>query len=75
MILDPVRNHLVIFGGKTTDPLGDTWIFELESRSWREVRASSAPDARRGHTAVYDAPRRRMVIFGGQRSGFFNVGA
>ena len=72
VILDPVRNLLVVFGGKTTEPLRDTWIFDLESRSWREVRASSAPDARRGHTAIYDAPRRRMVIFGGQRSGFFN---
>ena len=72
LIMDPVRNRLVLFGGKTEDVLGDTWSFDLDSRSWWEVQASIAPAARRGHTAIYDAPRRRMVIFGGESSGFFN---
>ncbi|MBI2951741.1 hypothetical protein HYY27_06590 [bacterium] len=73
LTLDPTRNRLVVFGGRAPSSLGDTWVFDLDSRSWREVRASPSPPARHGHTAIYDAPRGRVVIFCGQSSaGFFN---
>ena len=73
MIIDPIASRLVIFGGKTAESLNDTWIFDLNNRSWRKVQTATEPKARRGHTAIYDAPRHRMVIFGGQQnSDFFN---
>lgn len=72
LTLDPVRRRLVLFGGKTLEFLGDTWIFDLGRNEWREVLAAPSPDPRRGHAAVYDAVRDRLVLFGGQRDGFFN---
>ncbi len=73
LALDLTRNRLVVFGGRSAGSLGDTWIFDLGSRSWREVRTSPAPPARHGPTAVFDPQRRRVILFGGQSSaGFFN---
>ena len=73
LVHDPVRDLLVVFGGRTTGSLGDTWIFDLSSSSWREVQTTPSPAPRHGYTAIYDAPRMRIVIFGGQSpSGFFN---
>lgn len=73
LIFDPTRRRLVVFGGRSAGSLGDTWVFDLGSRSWREARTSPSPPARHGHTALYDAPRRRVIIFGGQsNAGFFN---
>lgn len=72
IILDPVKNRLVLFGGTGGGQLGDTWIFDLTTRAWREVKTSSAPSPRHGQAVIYDEPRRRMVLFGGQASGFFD---
>ncbi len=70
--LDPKRNRLLVFGGRGPTSLADTWIFDLDGRSWREVIASPSPSARNGYAAIYDAPRDRIIIFGGQNAGFFN---
>jgi Galactose oxidase, central domain len=70
-VLDPLRQQLVIFGGRDKDTLGDTWIFDLATRIWREVKAAG-PLARFGHGALYDAVHRRMLIVMGQGASFFN---
>jgi hypothetical protein len=70
-VLDPVRQQLVIFGGRDTQTFGDTWIIDLVTRTWREVPAAG-PAPRFGHGAVYDAAHRRMLIVMGQDAEFFN---
>ena len=70
-VVDPVRQQLVVFGGLDKDAFGDTWIFDLATRVWREVPASG-PAPRFGHGAVYDAANRRMLVVMGQGAGFFN---
>jgi hypothetical protein len=52
--------------------LDDTWILDLDKNMWREVKASPTPDARFGMGADYDAARKRVLLFAGQQSGFFN---
>jgi len=73
LTLDPAKNRAIVFGGRGANgTTGDTWIFDLATRAWKEIKSNPAPAARHGHAAIYDAPRRRMVIFSGQASGFFN---
>jgi hypothetical protein len=74
LILDPARRQLVLFGGKATNPLGDTWILDLDELVWREVPTESSPEARRGHTAILDPVGDRMLVFGGEPASrvFFN---
>ena len=70
-VVDPVRQQLVIFGGRDTETFGDTWIFDRATRMWRAVD-SAGPAPRFGHGAVYDAVQRRMLIVMGQGADFFN---
>jgi len=63
-------NRLYIFGGRTPEAVGDTWWFELRDQVWVLVNTAS-PEPRFGHNAVWDAPRERIVMFGGQGAGFF----
>ena len=67
-IYDPVRDRMVVFGGN--DYFGyfnDVWALSLAgSPAWSEITpAGGPPPARAGHTAIYDAARDRMVVFGG----------
>lgn len=72
-IIDPVRQQMVVFGGRDGATFGDTWIYELGSRRWRKV-VGAGPEPRFGHGAVYDAAGRRMIVLMGQGNGtdFFN---
>ena len=68
-VFDPVRGRLVTFGGLTKglldpSPRDDTWSFDPEAGAWEYV-AATGPAMRHGHTAVFDAPRDRMLVFGG----------
>ena len=70
-LVDPVRGQIVVFGGRGSSTLGDTWIFELGARRWREV-PGAGPSPRFGHGVVYDAAHRRMLLVMGEGAGFFN---
>lgn len=71
-IYDPVKNNLVVFGGRGPNgALKDTWIFDLNTKLWREVKGDGPP-ARLGHGAVYDPASRRMIVLMGQGTIFYN---
>ncbi len=70
-LADPVRQQLVLFGGRGSSTFGDTWIFDLAQRTWREVKGAG-PSPRFGHGVVYDAAKRRMLLVMGQGASFFN---
>lgn len=70
-VFDPVRQQLVIFGGRDTETFGDTWIFDRVTGMWHAID-SAGPAPRFGHGAVYDAVHRRMLIVMGQGAEFFN---
>ncbi len=73
LTLDAAGNKLVLFGGRDgSKTLGDTWVFDLASNTWREVKASPSPEARFGHSAAFDPKSKRVLIFAGQAGGFFN---
>lgn len=65
---DPVRRRTVMFGGRAPgSPLNmrfdDTW--EHDGDSWRQVFPATGPPPRDAGAMVYDAARRRVVLFGG----------
>jgi Galactose oxidase, central domain/FlgD Ig-like domain len=75
---DTRRGRLVVFGGNAgsgdTRPfrpgtfieLGDAWVLGTgEGAAWTAVNPLPAPRRRRGHTAIYDPVRDRLVVFGG----------
>jgi len=69
-IYDPVRERLIVFGGLAASPprLNDVWALSLAggAPSWTPLApAGTPPSARYYHTAIYDAPRDRMIVFGG----------
>jgi len=66
-IYDPVRDRMVMFGGRDISNHNDVWALSLAgSPAWSEITpAGTPPSARREHTAIYDPVRDRMVVFGG----------
>src|SRR5262249_48399734 len=71
---DAARQRIVLFGGD--DPFsgpgivfGDTW--EWDGNNWFQRSPTATPSPRSGHAMAYDAPRSRVVLFGG---GSFIVG-
>jgi len=66
-IYDPVRDRMLCFGGDDGGVLADVWALSLgEPPTWSNLQPSgTSPDTRRYHTAIYDPPRDRMIVFGG----------
>jgi hypothetical protein len=67
MIYDPDGERFIMYSGSPND----VWALTLNdvNPEWRRViTAGREPSARRGHTAIHDAPRNRMLVFGGAGS-------
>ena len=71
MAYDQARRKLVLFGGNalTIDNGGAerTWTFD---GAWKDVSPDLGPPRRTRAQAVYDARRRRVVLYGGSHLGF-----
>ncbi|CAL1155570.1 unnamed protein product, partial [Cladocopium goreaui] len=61
------KQRMWIFGGNRPPRQGeynDLHYFDIQAKTWQEVKASNPPSPRAEHTAVMDA-QQRMWIFGG----------
>src|SRR5260221_7072615 len=68
MIYDPVRQRVLVFGGRsTTAYLNDLHALSIGGTpTWSSIAASGSPPApREGSQAIYDPIRDRMVVWGG----------
>jgi hypothetical protein len=71
-IHDPLGPRMVIYAGRDNDSAvdgsflnGETWTFSSVSHVWSPLSFLLTPPLRAGHSAVYDAINRRMLVFGG----------
>lgn len=60
---DPERHVLVLFGGRQFSELGDTW--EFDGTTWQQRALTPSPAGRFFHGMVWDAKRKKIVLFGG----------
>lgn len=66
MVYDTARRKLVLFGGyggESDAPAGDLW--EWDGTTWALLRPVPTPSPRSHATMVYDAARKKTVLFGG----------
>jgi Galactose oxidase, central domain/Kelch motif len=71
-VFDPAERSLVQFAGFTDQSrrFQDTQSFDLDTLRWADLTPSDAiPQVRCLHTAALHASSRRMIVYGGQRSG------
>ncbi|MEQ1832386.1 MAG: kelch repeat-containing protein [Candidatus Eisenbacteria bacterium] len=66
-VYDAVNDRMLVFGGSTTPASNQLWALSLAGTpAWTLLSASgTAPAARFGHAAEYDAANQRMLLFGG----------
>jgi hypothetical protein len=70
-IYDPLRDRMLVFGGFDGAPRDDLWALSLAGTpAWTLLAPAGAPPpARYLHSAIYDPPRDRMVVYGGYDVG------
>jgi hypothetical protein len=76
-IYDPAHDRMIFFGGNPFSgiALNDVWALDLSGPpKWTELfPQGDPPPPRTLHSAVYDAQRARMLVFGGENgSGALN---
>ncbi len=60
---DPIRRHVVMFGGTAGS---DTWVWD--GTTWLERHPPSSPSSRSKAGLVWDGNRGQMVLYGGEGS-------
>lgn len=67
MAYDPVQRQVVAFGGRDENFsfVSETWAFDVETSSWRNLDPETNPPGRANHAMVYDPVRGNMLMFGG----------
>ena len=69
---DSASRRLFLFGGQDSAARNDLWAYSPAEQRWEELQPAGAkPPARWGHVLIVDPVRRRLIVFGGQSSGFF----
>jgi hypothetical protein len=66
---DPLLGGDLLFGGRGTVALGDTWL--LRGSNWTSIPESTAPSARAGAAMAWDPAGGYLLLFGGSNgSGY-----
>lgn len=71
MVYDSESDRVIMFGGlfhtETSDKFyGDTWAYDYNTNTWKEMHPVVAPSARSYAAVAYDSKLDRVVMFGGR---------
>jgi hypothetical protein len=66
LVFDVKNRTFVLFGGDHEDYLmNDTWVLDLEKKSWRRAKPDLSPSPRAGHALVYLPACGRIALYEG----------
>jgi len=73
LIYDPIGHRLIAFAGRSSaGDLNDLWSFDIEAKTWTQLRPTGPlPAPRSTHNAVYDPATHQMLVWSGRLSGTF----
>jgi len=66
MAYDKLRGRVVLFGGRTSTGLNDTWLWD--GSNWTLIEPQTKPSPRYGHAMAFDEARGVVLLFGGYSS-------
>ena len=71
MAFDAAEKKIVLFGGDDRARcLGDTWIYDCATRTWKEARPKTSPPPRAAHALVYVPEAQAVLLAGGYGGGW-----
>lgn len=75
IVYEPNTNRVILFGGvkeetaneasNSQTPFGDTWSYDPDTNTWKELSPAVSPSARGWHALAYDADIGKILLFGG----------
>lgn len=66
MVYDSKADRFVVFGGLSPHGTSnETWIYDLNTNAWTQMRPALSPSARYSQTMAYDTSADRVILFGG----------
>ena len=69
MAYDSNHKKIIAYGGRTGfldfENVNETWSFDYESKTWKNLQPANSPPWRSSHAMVYDPVRRKVLMFGG----------
>ena len=66
MTYDPENKVAIVFGGfGNGSHLGDTWVLDTQSKSWKNMQPMNSPSPRAAAMLVYDPASNQSILFGG----------
>ncbi|GER53682.1 kelch repeat-containing F-box family protein [Striga asiatica] len=70
------NKYVLVHGGigPSGTRLGDTWILDPDSKTWRQITARPSPPSRSGHTLTHVGQSAGTVLFGGRGTGLEVLG-
>jgi N-acetylneuraminic acid mutarotase len=75
MVYDSESRRMILFGGQNNEESGyynDTWAYDPENNTWKELTPKTSPSARAGAAIAYLPILDRVILFGGS-GGFRNT--
>ena len=66
MAYEAESDRVILFGGDTGLPNGETWSYDLDGNAWSNMNPVTSPSPRWGHVMSYDSQSDRIIVFGGE---------
>jgi len=67
---DAESDRVILFGGDTGVPDGETWSYDLDRNAWSDMDPVTSPSPRWGHVMSYDSQSDRIILFGGETTPY-----